>query len=77
MCTVYVTVYSHHTPPPSLPAYEHSVGRLPKDIPFFSLAVPRVYRHEAAELLLLHHIFPSRLQIRLFLLSSTPKEVTV
>ena len=44
-------------------------GNRPKDIPFFSLAVPRINRHEAAELLLLHHISLSRVQIKLFLLS--------
>lgn len=58
------------TPPPSIPpVYEHCFGSLPKDIPFFSLPVPRIYRHEAAELLLLHHNSPSCLQIKLFLFS--------
>lgn len=76
MCTVYVTVYRPHPPPPSFPVYENCFGRLPKDIPFSSLAVPRVYRREAAALLLLHHIVPTWLQIKLFLLSGAQKWVT-
>lgn len=46
-----------------------ALGRFQRIFPFFSLAVPRVYRHEAAELPLLHHFFSFHAENQLFLLS--------
>lgn len=59
MGMVYVTEYPPLPPNLSLPVYEHRFGSRPKDIPFLAMPVPKIYRHEAVELLLLHHISPS------------------
>lgn len=60
--------------PPPLPVHELCFGSLPKDIPFFSLSVPNIYRHEAAVLLLLHHISSLCLQIKLLFLPAAKEQ---
>lgn len=82
MYGVCYSLQSPTTSSSSLPAYEHCFGTLPKDIPFFSLAVPRNYRHEAPQLLAVTSYFllmPKKKEKKnhTFPPVSRPEEITV